>query len=235
MIWDAHDYDEYIGLDRKTATKDIDEIVDELHTKLKQRYKRSLADLTEFLLGPWFEIVNKSNKLNGQKENDALAEKIASIAKARHLASKIQNQAAEDLAFSVAGGPSGKVIKFIGAKGIKAGVLAAEAFEEYRLAKKVAKATAKSGSTLSNRLGIKLHKAYKLDEVVPGVKIKEYPLPSGKKIDFIDLENKIIYELKPHNRRAEKMGLLQLKAYKREVEKIHGKGFTTVLEFYEKD
>ena len=30
-------------------------------------------------------------------------------------------------------------------------------------------------------------------------KRKEYVLPSGKRVDFIDMENKIVYELKPNN------------------------------------
>ncbi|MDT3368956.1 MAG: hypothetical protein LIR40_09965 [Bacteroidota bacterium] len=44
-----------------------------------------------------------------------------------------------------------------------------------------------------------------------GVRIKEYMLPSRKRIDFIDLEKKIIYELKPNNPRAIKQGDKQLK------------------------
>ncbi|WP_434408026.1 hypothetical protein [Geobacillus thermoleovorans] len=48
----------------------------------------------------------------------------------------------------------------------------------------------------------------------------------------MDFEKKIIYELKPNNPRAIKKGLKQLKAYKKEVEKIYGKGWRTVLEVY---
>ncbi len=56
-----------------------------------------------------------------------------------------------------------------------------------------------------------MHKAYKAGDVLDGVRIKEYMLPSRKRIDFIDLEKKIIYELKPNNPRAIKQGDKQLK------------------------
>ena len=70
---------------------------------------------------------------------------------------------------------------------------------------------AKTGSTVANRLGQQMHKAYKAGDVLDGVRIKEYMLPSRKRIDFIDLEKKIIYELKPNNPRAIKQGDKQLK------------------------
>jgi RHS repeat-associated protein len=91
---------------------------------------------------------------------------------------------------------------------------------------------AKNGSTVSNRLGQQMHKAYKADEVLDGVRMKEFSLPSGKRIDFIDLEKKIIYELKPNNPRAIKLGNTQLDMYKKEVESIYGSGFKVVLDTY---
>lgn len=48
---------------------------------------------------------------------------------------------------------------------------------------------------------------------------KEYRLPSGKRIDFIDIENKTIYELKPNNPTQIKKGKKQLEGYLEEVEK----------------
>ena len=100
-------------------------------------------------------------------------------------------------------------------------------------AKKGGKSSAaKGGSTAANRLGQQMHKAYKAGDVLDGVRIKEFRLPSRKRIDFIDLENKIIYELKPNNPRAIKQGYKQLEMYKQEVESIYGKGFKTVLDTY---
>ncbi len=90
----------------------------------------------------------------------------------------------------------------------------------------------KMGSTAANRLGQQMHKAYKAGDVLDGVRMKEFTLPSGKRIDFIDLENKIIYELKPNNPRAIKQGYKQLEMYKQEVESLYGKGFKTILETY---
>lgn len=44
-----------------------------------------------------------------------------------------------------------------------------------------------------------MQKKYKAD-IADGRDLrKEYGLPSGKRIDFIDIENKTIYELKPNN------------------------------------
>ncbi|WP_084703078.1 hypothetical protein [Anoxybacillus ayderensis] len=77
-----------------------------------------------------------------------------------------------------------------------------------------------------------MHKLYKADKVLKYVREKDYRLPSGKRIDFIDLEKKFIYELKPYNPRAIKQGRKQLKIYKREVEKIFGKGWKTRLHVY---
>lgn len=90
----------------------------------------------------------------------------------------------------------------------------------------------KSGETAATKLGKAMHKAYKADEVVPGIKMKEFVLPSGNRIDFIDLAEKIIYELKPNNARALKEGANQLARYLDEVESIYGKGFKTVLDTY---
>ena len=69
---------------------------------------------------------------------------------------------------------------------------------------------------------------------------KEFRLPSGKKIDAIDFDNKIIYELKPNNERAKKRGQKQAEAYKKEIESIktengdsrYGTGWTVVVETY---
>jgi hypothetical protein len=38
-----------------------------------------------------------------------------------------------------------------------------------------------------------MHKAYRADEVLDGVRMKEYTLKNGMRVGFIDLEKKIIY------------------------------------------
>lgn len=65
-----------------------------------------------------------------------------------------------------------------------------------------------------------MHRIYKSGDIINGIKIKEFKLPSGKRIDFIDLENKIIYELKPNNPRAIRLGNKQLEIYKNELQAI---------------
>ncbi|HEY8780098.1 MAG TPA: hypothetical protein VIM16_00640 [Mucilaginibacter sp.] len=91
---------------------------------------------------------------------------------------------------------------------------------------------ATNGETAATALGRAMHTAYKADEVLPGVRMKEFTLPNGLRVDFIDLEKKIIYELKPNNPRAIKAGYQQLGEYLKEVERVYGKGFQTVLDKY---
>lgn len=61
--------------------------------------------------------------------------------------------------------------------------------------------------------GQKMHKAYHAGKIG-----KEFRLPSGKRIDYLDMENGIIYELKPNNPRAISQGKAQLKMYKEELQ-----------------
>ena len=61
--------------------------------------------------------------------------------------------------------------------------------------------------------GRAMHSAYK--EGIEGT--KEFRLPSGKRIDFLDTKNGTVYELKPYNPRAINAGLNQLDNYYREL------------------
>lgn len=85
------------------------------------------------------------------------------------------------------------------------------------------------------KLGQEMHKAYKAD-VADGVdRIKEFRLPSGKRIDFIDIPNRTIYEYKPYNPRAINQGNAQLRDYLTELQKMprfQGYEWKTVLETY---
>lgn len=84
----------------------------------------------------------------------------------------------------------------------------------------------------SLKLGQEKHKAYRADDVIPNVAIKEYKLPSGKRIDFIDFPQKTIFELKPNNPRGFASGSKQLEKYLLEVESNYGQGWSTILELY---
>ena len=65
-----------------------------------------------------------------------------------------------------------------------------------------------------------MHGAYKA-EMDNGLDlIKEFRLPSGKRIDFLDLSNGKLYELKPFNTRQIKAGMKQLDGYMKELQSM---------------
>ena len=76
-------------------------------------------------------------------------------------------------------------------------------------------------------IGKKIHKGYKTGyDGIPGM-FKEYR--HGKyRFDFLDDNNKIIYELKPNNPRSIRQGIKQLKRYNEAL----GGGYTLILEWY---
>lgn len=75
--------------------------------------------------------------------------------------------------------------------------------------------------TKSNlRLGKQIHKSYKMGEVILNKKTKEFVLPSGRRIDFLDRVNGKVYELKPNNPRAIREGQKQLQRYIEELKTI---------------
>ncbi len=89
-----------------------------------------------------------------------------------------------------------------------------------------------SGNNKASQIGRAKHAAYKADKVKPGVFEKEFRLPSGKRVDAIDFENRIIYELKPGNSKAMAKGAKQLENYRKEMEAVTGQEWTTVLDPY---
>ncbi len=94
----------------------------------------------------------------------------------------------------------------------------------------------------SLQLGQQMHKAYKIDLHNPSKQMfKEFRLHSGKKIDFLDVPNKTIYELKPFNPRAMKAGEKQLQMYLKELQspamiqrypEFKGINWKTILDTY---
>ena len=84
----------------------------------------------------------------------------------------------------------------------------------------------------SLKLGREVHKEYKVDSVNNATTFKEYTLPSGKRVDFIDFETKTIYELKPHNPNQISAGTKQLQGYLSEVESVFGGTWNVVLDTY---
>ncbi|MDE3046708.1 MAG: hypothetical protein KGJ02_08750, partial [Verrucomicrobiota bacterium] len=72
--------------------------------------------------------------------------------------------------------------------------------------------------TKSNlRLGQQVHKSYKAAIADKKIFRKEFTLPSGRRVDFIDFTNGKVYELKPNNPRAIRAGMKQLEQYIKEL------------------
>ncbi|MGV3242990.1 hypothetical protein [Streptococcus suis] len=89
------------------------------------------------------------------------------------------------------------------------------------------------GYTKSNlKLGQDVHKEYKAENVLKGYREKEFTLPSGKRVDFIDFENNIVYELKPNNKNQIRKGDKQLQGYIDELISETGEQWTGVLDTY---
>jgi RHS repeat-associated protein len=91
-----------------------------------------------------------------------------------------------------------------------------------------------SGNNSSAKTGKQQHKDYKKGVADRKTKVKEYTLPSGKKIDYIDKVRKFISELKPNNPSAKKKGENQLKEYQRELKRTTGDHYDTHLDTYNK-
>ena len=81
-------------------------------------------------------------------------------------------------------------------------------------------------------MGQKVHKEYKAEDIDDVSKFKEYVLPSGKRVDFIDFDTKTVYELKPNNPNQIKKGTKQLENYLKEIEEKFGKGWKGILDTY---
>ena len=85
-----------------------------------------------------------------------------------------------------------------------------------------------SGFTKSTAsAGRKIHKGYKTGAGF-NPKFKEARKITGVRPDYIDLDKKIIYELKPMNRRGVRSGIRQLLKYN----EAYGGGFKLVLDLY---
>ncbi len=85
-----------------------------------------------------------------------------------------------------------------------------------------------SGFTKSTAsAGRKIHDGYKVGDGF-NLDWKEYKNIKGIRPDYVDFDNKIIYELKPMNPRSARNGIRQLQRYNR----VLGGGYTMRLELY---
>jgi len=78
-----------------------------------------------------------------------------------------------------------------------------------------------SGNNAAAALGQKMHRMYKAGLADGTHTFKEYIIKgTRKKIDFLDIENGIIYELKPNNTNAIAKGFRQASGYAEELKKL---------------
>lgn len=84
----------------------------------------------------------------------------------------------------------------------------------------------------SLKLGREVHKEYKALEINGSTRRKEFVLPSGRRVDFIDFENQTVYELKPNNPKQIKLGVKQLQGYIEEINAEFGGNWKGVLDTY---
>lgn len=87
--------------------------------------------------------------------------------------------------------------------------------------------------TKSNlRLGQEMHKAYKVNDVIDGVAMKEFRDILGIRPDFVDFRTKTIYELKPFNPKAMRQGWKQLYKYQKFFQQKYGETWNFILDTY---
>lgn len=82
------------------------------------------------------------------------------------------------------------------------------------------------------KIGREMHRTYKADDVLDGVRVKEFSQIKGIRPDFVDFDQRTIYELKPNNPQAIKRGEKQLENYSSQFEQIYGGKWNTVLDTY---
>lgn len=76
--------------------------------------------------------------------------------------------------------------------------------------------------------GQQMHRNYNWG---PGIQ-REARLPSGRRMDAVDTRRRVIYELKPANRRAVQRGITQGYNYAREMRRVTGQEWTYRVRTY---
>ena len=90
-----------------------------------------------------------------------------------------------------------------------------------------------SGNNLAARIGQQMHASYKTGQADFITTFKEKLLPSGRKIDFLDIAHGIVYELKPNNPKAIARGMRQAENYIQELNSLFpGMNWHIVIDVY---
>ena len=77
-----------------------------------------------------------------------------------------------------------------------------------------------------------VYKEYKRDEVDNQVRFKDYLLPSGNKVEYIDFNTKTIYLLRPYAENIDKKYEKQIQKYLKELRMVFGGEWSCVIDTY---
>ncbi len=86
------------------------------------------------------------------------------------------------------------------------------------------------GETSWTRYGRQAHNNYR--DALGGDYRYDPRLPSGRRPDAVDINNRVVRELKPDNPRAIREGNRQLERYRQELESLYGGNWTSHLDLY---
>lgn len=77
-----------------------------------------------------------------------------------------------------------------------------------------------------------IYKEYKKDIADNQVTFKNYVLPSGKKVEFIDFNTKTFYLLRPYAEDVDKKYKKEIHKYIRELKAVYGEEWNCVIDIY---
>lgn len=77
-----------------------------------------------------------------------------------------------------------------------------------------------------------IYEEYKKEEVDNQVTFKNYVLPSGKKVEYIDFNTKTFYLLRPYEEHIEIKYKRQVQKYVNELESIYGGNWICIIDTY---
>ena len=77
-----------------------------------------------------------------------------------------------------------------------------------------------------------IHEEYKKEEADNKITFKDYVLPSGNKVEYIDFNLKTVYLLRPYAEDVEKKYKKQIQKYLDELEKVYGGNWSCVIDTY---
>lgn len=77
-----------------------------------------------------------------------------------------------------------------------------------------------------------IYEKYKREEVDNKITFKDYVLPSGNKVEYIDFKTNTVYLLRPYVENVEKKYERQIQKYLDELKEVHGGNWSCVIDTY---